>query len=630
MWRNAQPKISSAASADPGGEKRKTDMRKQNFFRQMRTGNPGLHAPRFFPALLLGLAALAMTGCEEMAPRKDTAAYAQINSELSKAAESKPTPAQPAAVEMALLPPLQVEMPKAKKVLEERFDLSINNAPVSQVFMSIVSGTRYSMLVHPDVRGNISVNLKDVTVFEALDAIRELYGYNYKVEGTRIFIEPLTMQSRVFQVNYLSGTRKGTSDVRVVSGSVSDTPISAQTGTGVIPTTTQGGATAQAIQSARISTSSEANFWGELATAVRTIVGSEEGRSVVVSPQSGVIVVRALPNELRAVEQYLKATQLSVDRQVILEAKIIEVELNNNYQAGINWAAFANGNNHRLSAGSAAPGTILQTTGALATGVSSIDYSTNTYSGSTLNSLPGSDLLTDPSLVGGLFGLAFQTSNFAALISFLETQGGVQVLSSPRIATLNNQKAVLKVGTDDFFVTNVSSTTTTGTATTTTPNVTLQPFFSGIVLDVMPQIDENDNITLHIHPAISDVVTKNTVIDLGGSGEAALGKLNLPLASSTVSETDSIVRARDGQVVAIGGLMKTSSTSDKSQVPMAGDIPLLGNLFKQTNRSSVKKELVILLKTTIVHNGDWSQDILQSRERIQNMLRSAGDGYQAR
>ncbi len=570
---------------------------------------------------ILALVVIILAGCAEIKPKKDTTAYDQINTELTKAVESKPKLTQPIAVDAALLPPLRIEIPRAKKVLEDRFDLSINNAPASQVYLGIVSGTRYSMLVHPEVRGNVSVNLKNVTVLEALEALRELYGFNYQVDGTRIFIQPLTMQSRVFQVNYLSAIRKGSSDMRVVSGSVSDAPRTATPGAVGSPTTTSPGAS-ESIQSTRISTSSDANFWGELAAAVRTIVGTEEGRSVVISPQSGVLVVRALPNELRTVEQYLRATQLSVDRQVIIEAKIIEVELNDNYQAGVNWAAFANGRNHHLSVGSAAPGTVLQTGGTLATGVSSIDYAARTYRGSKLNSLPGQDLLTDPALIGGLFGLAFQASNFAALISFLETQGGVQVLSSPRIATLNNQKAVLKVGTDDFFVTNVSSTTTTGTATTTTPNVTLQPFFSGIVLDVTPQIDENDNITLHIHPSVSNVITKDTVINLGG----ASGALNLPLASSTVSETDSMVRAQDGQVVAIGGLMKSASTSDRSQIPVAGDIPVIGNAFKQTNRGSVKKELVILLKPTIVRGGNWGDDISQSRDRIQAMQRGMNGG----
>ena len=216
---------------------------------------------------------------------------------------------------------------------------------------------------------------------------------------------------------------------------------------------------------------------------------------------------------------------------------------------------------------------------------------------------------------GGLFGLAFRTSSFAALLEFLETQGTVSVLSSPRIATLNNQKAVLKVGTDEFFVTNVSTSTTTGTTTTSSPSVTLQPFFSGIALDVTPQIDENNNITLHIHPSVSDVTSKSKDINLGTSGT-----LSLPLASSSVSETDSIVRAQDGQVVAIGGLMRSSSTSDNSQIPGVGEVPVVGNLFRHTNRSISKRELIILLKPTVVKGNEaWSQNILESQRHIQRI-----------
>jgi len=214
---------------------------------------------------------------------------------------------------------------------------------------------------------------------------------------------------------------------------------------------------------------------------------------------------------------------------------------------------------------------------------------------------------------GSLFGLAFQTSNFAALLNFLETQGDVHVLSSPRIATLNNQKAVLKVGTDEFFVTNVSSTTTTGTATTTTPEVTLQPFFSGIALDVTPRIDQNDEIILHVHPSVSLVTTVNKTVNIGGVG----GTLNLPLASSSVSETDSIVRARDGQIVAIGGLMRQATFDDQSGLP---GLPKM--IFGQTSKSTQKRELVILIKPTVINSdSDWSNDIARSRDRIKNMSR---------
>jgi MSHA biogenesis protein MshL len=337
----------------------------------------------------------------------------------------------------------------------------------------------------------------------------------------------------------------------------------------------------------------------------------------VVSPQSGIVVVRGMWNELRDVSAYLRATQLSVDREVILEAKILEVTLNDSFQSGINWAAFRTGNNSRVSGGVLTPGSTLQPNGSLSSSLSTLNTALNSGN---LTSSPGQNIASGVSGVAGmgtLFGLAFQTSNFAALISFLESQGNVHVLSSPRIATVNNQKAVLKVGTDDFFVTNVSTTTTSsGGGNTTTPNVTLQPFFSGVALDVTPQIDETGNIILHIHPSVSQVNTKTTTVDLGTTN----GSLTLPLASSTVSETDSIVRGQDGHIIAIGGLMSQSSTSDRSQVPGAGDVPVVGGLFRNTNRLTQKKELVILLKPTVVQGDDtWTQDIRDSQRRIESM-----------
>jgi MSHA biogenesis protein MshL len=451
-------------------------------------------------------------------------------------------------------------------------------------------------------------------VFEALDAIRELYGYDYRVDGTRIFIQPLTMQTRVFKLNYISGQRKGASDIRVISGSVSNSPSTGTTTPGS-GTTTTGAATSQAFETSKISTDTETDFWGELKNSLTIIIGDKDGRTVVVSPQSGVVLIRAMPDEIRHVENYLKVTQLSVDRQVMLEAKIIEVQLNSGFQAGINWAAFKTGPNSAISVGSVSPGTTLNSLG------------NGGLTSTSLAATPGSSLAniataSAATAVNGLFGLAYQTSNFAALLSFLDTQGTVHVLSSPRIATLNNQMAVLKVGTDDFFVTNVSSTTVTGTATTTTPNVTLQPFFSGIALDVTPQISEDGEIILHIHPSVSLVTENLKTINLGGT----LGSLNLPLASSAVSETDSVVRVQDGSIVAIGGLMRQSMTDDRSQVPVAGEVPVFGALFRNTNRVSQKRELVILLKTTVVQgDSDWSQDILDSRERIRKMQRSGSD-----
>ena len=517
---------------------------------------------------------MSLAGCATTEPQQHNATLNKINSELKQAAEIKATiTATPKAINDALLPPLKIAMPKASaKQLEQRFDLVISNAPANQVLMGIVSGTRYSMLVSQDLTGLISVNLKDVTVFEALDSLRELYGYEYKVEGTRIFIEPQAMQTRVFQVNYIVGQRKGASDTRVTSGSVSDGNGQSGQSTGATTTTnSSGGGSRTPLISTSIATTSNNDFWKDLVDSLNGIVGNENGRKVVVNLQSGVIMVRAMPNEVRNVESFLRLMQVNIERQVILEAKIMNVQLNEQSQSGVNWSVFGKSGSNTGVVGNLNANTQLASTG----NGNLISSDLAVSSGNIIANA------ATTSLGGPLFAVALQGANFAALLSFLETQGDVQVLSSPRIATINNQKAVLKVGTDEFFVTGVSSNTTASTgATTTSPEVTLQPFFSGIALDVTPQIDKDDNIILHMHPSISQVSTVNKQLNLGGAG----GVINLPLASSNVSETDSIVRTHHGRVIAIGGLMTESSINSNSKVPGLGDIKGVGNAFRQKGK----------------------------------------------
>jgi MSHA biogenesis protein MshL len=552
---------------------------------------------------LMVVIAIATAGCTAQLAKHD-ATRERISAEMDKAVEER--------AKRAMMPPLVVEMPKGveAKPLEQRFDLNVSGAPAAQVFMAIVSGTRYSMVVHPDIREPISVNLKDVTVLEALDVLRDLYGYEYRVQSDRITVLPITMRTRVFRVNYIQASRSGRSDVRVSSGSISDAPTA---GGGAAPAVSGGGSPQRLTESSRVTTSSESNFWGDIVKSVTAIVGGGGGRNVIVNAQSGVIVVRALPAELRSVESFLKEMQLIVERQVVLEAKIIDVTLREGFEAGINWAAFRDGRT-RAAGGVVRPGSTIGNTGPLSTPTGLLpDGSIDGASALTATLGAAASLAAGVTAPGAVFGLALQTSDFAALLTFLETQGTVNVLSSPRVATINNQKAVLKVGQDDFFVTNISTTSTTsGAGTVTSPTITVQPFFSGIALDVTPQIDENNNIILHVHPQVSRVVEQRKVVDLGN-----LGVFTLPLASSSINETDTIVRVQDGNIVAIGGLMTQETLSTDSQVPGAADIPGLGALFQQRNRRTTKSEIVILMKPTIVHSdGNWQQDLSDTRERL--------------
>lgn len=528
------------------------------------------------------LAVLVLSGCASPFGKdgKDMAATALE----TPAAQRQPSP-PPLAVQQAVMDAVR-ETPAAARPVsaEPRFSLTVNNAKASEVFMGMVTGTPYSMLVHPDVSGTLTLNLKNVTVPEAMEAIRALYGYEYEVQGRRIIVPSPALQTRIYHLNSLAMQRKGMSDMRVVSGSVS---LSSAGSSG-----SSTGSASKSLETSSVQTSTDSKYWEEVGASLKALAG--ESGSVVVSPQSGIVIVKAAPASLSMVEKYLRASELVSVRQVMLEAKILEVQLSDGFQSGINWATLQHGGKTAIGVSGIAP----SGSGGISLG------------GSVAQMLGGSI----PGAAGNVFGVAFNDGDFGAVINLLKSQGAVHVLSSPRIATTNNQKAVLKVGTDDFFVTEISGgTVATPTTPATPPNVIVQPFFSGIALDVTPQIDDQDNITLHVRPSVSVVKEKSKTIRLGD-----LGNFVLPLASSSISETDSVVRLKDGHIVAIGGLMSQNFDDSKNRIPLLGDIPYLGQLFGNTSQSSLKRELVVLIKTTLIRDSqDWNRDLEATQRRFQ-------------
>ena len=539
------------------------------------------------------LCAAMMSGCASDHVLRTPDVSAAMRADLPSGASKQPV-AVPAQVSEALAEPVP---PPAKPAPEPRIDLLVNNAQARDVFLAIVADTRYSMLMHPDVSGTLSVTLRGVTVTEALESIRDVYGYDFKIEGRRIIIYAPTLQTRIFTVNYPNSQRVGSSELRVSAGGTQNAG-SASGASGAASS----GSGSQQPETSKVSTTNKTDFWSELSGAVKGMIGGE-GRSVITSPQAGIMAVRAMPDELRQVEKFLKAAQIAVERQVMLEAKLVEVELRDGFQSGVNWGAFASSAENALAVG------------VLGSGVTN----TNVLLQGGTTTLSGVVPVPSVATAGGLFGLALQTNSFGAVLGFLETQGDVQTLSSPRVATLNNQKAVLKVGTDSFFVTNVSggssptSSSTTGN-TTTMPTITLTPFFSGISLDVTPQVDDGVNVTLHVHPAVTSVTESSKQIDLG-----AAGNYKLPLASSAVNETDTLVRIQDGRIVAIGGLMQMDSSRNVSGVPgTTGSIfaPLFGN--KAT--AGRKREVIVLIKPTIIRSAaDWEEQSRKARVALDEM-----------
>lgn len=617
--------------------------------------------------IVLCLLPLLLTACSSMFPPRDRTAENRINQELNKAAASKPAGPAAASAPAAtsnetfselIRPSVDSVIPRsALGKQESRFDLTVTDAPIGEVLAGLVSGTDYSVLLRPvtadggtkkDER-RISLNLKNVTLFEAFDSIREIYDYDYTINGKRILVQPADVQTKIYKVNYVLGQRRGVSDLQVIAGaSVGSTTSS--TGTNASNTTSSYGST----QASALSTSVRSDIWTEAEDAIRTVLGCAipkaaaaaragtsstsgnasradvsysgeaqpgerlrgadgcpENRAITINQMSGTILARGMPKELRMIEQLLESMQLTISRQVIIEAKIIDVELNSDSQQGINWSAFKNGLT-RFSVGASAGSVNVNQPGAGGAVVS------GTTLGALLNSTSLNNLAPNSFAAG--MTVAIQASNFAALINFLESQGRVHVLSSPRIATMNNQKAVIKVGDEEPFVTNITGGSVTvpasGSTVTTQPNLTYQPFFSGIALDVTPQIDANDNITLHVNSLVNTVEEKNKTVLLDSSGKTTTAAF----AVNKINQTDSVVKAKDGEVIVIGGLMKESAADNRGGVPGIRDVPGVGGLFNRGAQAAVKRELVIMLKPTIVKDSSaWAKDISATGERINEM-----------
>ena len=336
---------------------------------------------------------------------------------------------------------------------ERRFDVSAKDVEAKVFFPSLIQGTSLSVAVHPDVIGSISLSLKGVTLSEVLQVVEDIYGYEISREKRILRIYPAGMRTETFPLNYLQMERQGLSLTSVTSGRISESSDSSSGGSSSNNNNSSSsngnnsdsGSGSDTTNGTFIRSSTNTDFWGDLKQTLVSIVGDTgNGRQVVVTPQAGLVTVRAFPNELRQVKKFLETAETHLQRQVILEAKILEVTLSDGYQQGIEWQ---NVLGH--------------------VGDTDVTFGTSSSGGV-------SDQIT--SAIGGVTSMKISGADFTTMINLLDTQGDVDVLSSPRVTAANNQKAVIKVGTDEYFVTNVSSTTVGGTTPVTTPEVELTPF----------------------------------------------------------------------------------------------------------------------------------------------------------
>ncbi|PKQ73394.1 pilus (MSHA type) biogenesis protein MshL [Aeromonas sobria] len=552
--------------------------------------------------LCLITVAMMAAGCttyQHPEPTQAKDALKQAMNEQQK--QAAPLTALPKSVQSELLQLNRPQMPVGMP--EKRLRIAANDVEAVEFFGSLFKGSRYSVAVHPGVAGLVSVELKDVTLPEVLVVVGDMYGFDVQRKGNIFHIYPAGLRTETIPVNYLMMSRRGLSRTSVSTGGVTANDSNNGSNNGSLDNSSNNSSTNSSSSSSsgsdnsngtRIETDTNSDYWTDLRDSLQTLIGSGDGRAVITSPQAGLVTIRAYPKELKAVREFLTQSESHLKRQVVLEARIIEVSLNEGYEQGVDWSGLSaswDGNKGITGGGSAA----------------------------------NSQLPTTPnqifSALGGGAGFKISDGNFNVAVNLLKTQGDVNTLSSPRVTATNNQKAVIKVGTDEYFVTNASTSTTTSTGAEpiVTPNVELTPFFSGIALDVTPQIDEEGRVLLHIHPSVIDTEEQKKIIKVGTAEP-----LELPLAKSSIRESDTVVQANNGDIIVIGGLMKTDKQEIVSKVPLLGDIPWIGEAFTNRRESTKKVELVIMLKPTVVEKDTWQNELKRSSDLLDKWYPAKG------
>jgi len=437
-------------------------------------------------------------------------------------------------LEELTLSPIEEEIKEPEKL----YTLSFRKADIHEILTVLSRKSKLNIVVDPDVRGEVTVDLKDVTLGKALDCLLTPLEMHYKREASFIRVSPIKMQTRRFTLNYLTTQR-------TASGSVSGT-TGRRTG--------KEGETVGLGSFIQVKTSDTTDLWKEIEDGLKSI-SSEKGR-LVINKISGSILVTDFPQNLARMAEFLETIEGSVQRQVMIQARIIEVTLSDEYQMGIDWSAIAKGDSLR--------GTFTQ--------------------------------ILSPAT--SIFQIGISDSDFSFLLDAMSRQGKIDILSSPKVSTLNNQPAVIKVAREDVYWER-EFTYTAGVEGQAQGFSRPRWITVGILLKVTPQIGSHGLITLDIHPSVTEKV---------GEAKSPEGDV-APILD--VREANTVAKVRDGQTVVIAGLLQKREKTEVTSVPFLGKIPLLGALFRKTVKEKRKTELVIMFTPTIVVGNEIQDQYIE-------------------
>lgn len=589
----------------------------------------------------------------------DTTILDEIQETLTRAeATTGSVPEEPAANDSDLLDELIPSLSLDENLLtpvEERVSISSPNLPAAVFFNSLVADTNFGVAISEDVDVLINLSLPNVTIEEAMDTVAEIYNLDIVRRGNIFTVRPGGLRTRQFAIDYLNVQRTGTSNIQVTSANTQNgnqggggfnSGINGGFNNGIAGGFGGGNFGGGGINGSgfnnggfggtggvggagggNISTSTSTDFWSDLETAISNLIGisggqsnntaapatglfggiagagsrnqatiTEEGKSVLVQPLTGLVIVTAYPNELDRVEQFIVAAQESLRREVIIQVQFLEVILNKGFQYALDFNTFGRQANNPVTGSGAFDG---DDTGLLGS-----------------NNDQAAEFLSGNAGIQGISNaLQFSTnfSDFDAVFQLLQTRGTTQVISSPQLRVLNNQKAVFQDGDQEFFQTQADTTTVaSANNTTTNANNNLQQFFSGISMDITPQISANGEITLHVHPIISAVDEQSKSI---------AGQL-VPLARTSTREIDSVIKAENGKIVVLGGLAFERNVNETAGIPGVSKVPILGTALEQKQIQTVKSEFIILLKPIIANTEGDRALLRESNERFREINRT--------
>jgi MSHA type pilus biogenesis protein MshL len=510
----------------------------------------------------------------------------------------------------------------------KRFSLNLKDAKLREVLLLLTKDTGYNLIVDPAVDGDIrALDLKDVTFEEALEAIIPSLGLEYHLGGNMLRVNRPALETRIFYLNYIAVNRTGTRDMRLTSrsqtGESSNVMMAGMSGVvgagggGQGVGSGQGSGGSQSENESKLNTATRSQLWQDVRDGLMAILfpGSAEGaaeektgedrgpegfaradangRRLLINPQAGLIMVHAENSVIDEAGCFLEAVEGSVQRQVLIEAKIVEVTLSKDYQLGVNWSA------------------ILNPTSSFTGLLPNVLGVTNPSAGLSLGTPINQNV--NPSI--GSFQYGVTNSKVGVLIDALSRQGQLRVLSSPRLSTLNNQKAVIRVVREDVFFTQSSMASIGVGGNLTTQNIINQIVPIGVVMEIIPQIGATGDITLSVNPSISELVEVKTFAASSGAAVSTQPVIDR-------RDLDTVAKVKSGQTLLIAGIMRERRAEDLRGIPWLMNLPVVGGAFRRTEQSSQRTELVILITPTLLV-GKRIEDLTEeAQERIEKMQKN--------